>query len=98
MQKHKHIKYTKLSPIMSKTIPSPVELSFCRTLNPRGIGLDDFFIFSLICFALIGSLESPPSISLKATRKPGCTGLVRDSQVRDWLWLGKVLAPLKHPT
>jgi len=25
MQKHKHIKYTKLSPIMSKTIPSPVE-------------------------------------------------------------------------
>ena len=28
----------------------------------------------------------------------GCTGLVRDSQVRDWLWLGKVLAPLVHPT
>ena len=39
-----------------------------------------FFVFS---FALIGSLESPPSISLKATRKLGCTDLVRDSRVRD---------------
>ena len=28
---------------------------------------------------------------------PG-TGLIRDSRVRDWLWLGKVLAPLTHPT
>jgi len=28
---------------------------------------------------------------------PGA-GLVRDSRVRDWLWLGKVLAPLTHPT
>ena len=31
MQKLKHIKYTKLSPIISETVPSPVESSFCRT-------------------------------------------------------------------
>ena len=31
MQKLKHIKYTKLSPIMSETVPSPVESPFCRT-------------------------------------------------------------------
>ena len=28
---------------------------------------------------------------------PG-TSLIRDSRVRNWLWLGKVLAPLTHPT
>jgi hypothetical protein len=50
----------------------------------------------LLC--LIGSWESPPSISLRVTRKPGCTGLVRDSRVRDWLWLWKVLTPLTHLT
>jgi len=67
MQKHKHIKYTKLSPIMLKTIPSPVESPFCRTsLNPRGIGWRFFFMR----FALIGSLQSPPSNLLRATRKP----------------------------
>jgi len=39
MQKHKHIKYTKLSPISSETIPSPAESPFCRTSeNQRGIG------------------------------------------------------------
>jgi hypothetical protein len=66
-KKLKHIKYTKLSPISSETIPSPVELSFCRTSkNPRGIGLA---IFRLL-FDLIGSLESPPSNLWKATRKP----------------------------
>jgi hypothetical protein len=54
--------------------------------------------FSVMRFDLIGSLESPPSNLLRATRKPECTGLVRDSRVRDWLWLGKVLAPLTHPT
>jgi hypothetical protein len=26
------------------------------------------------------------------------TGLIIDSSVRDWLWLGKVLAPLAHLT
>jgi len=31
------------------------------------------------------SWESPPSIWFKTTRKPGYTGLVRDSRVRDWL-------------
>ena len=31
-------------------------------------------------------------------RKPEYTGLVRDSRVRDWLWLWKLLAPLAHPT
>jgi hypothetical protein len=30
--------------------------------------------------------------------KTGYTGLIRDSRVRDWLWLGKILAPLAHPT
>jgi hypothetical protein len=60
MQKLKHIKYTKLSPILSETVPSPVESPYCRTSeNPRGIGLGDFFVSR---FALIGSLESPPSI------------------------------------
>ena len=33
-------------------------------------------------FCLIGSWESPPSIWLKVTRKPRCTGLVRNSRVR----------------
>jgi hypothetical protein len=59
----------------------------------RATSVGDFFV----CVDLL-SLESPPSIYLRATRKPGCTGLVRDSRVRDWLWLGKVLAPLTHPT
>ena len=35
--------------------------------NPRGIGLA---IFLVVTFALIGSLESPPSNLLKVTRKP----------------------------
>jgi hypothetical protein len=63
---------------------------FCRT-SPRGVR----WWFSL---CLLDCWESPPSISLRVTRKPGCTGLIRDSRVRDWLWLGKVLAPLTHPT
>jgi hypothetical protein len=29
---------------------------------------------------------------------PNVLVFVRDSRVRDWLWLGKVLAPLAHPT
>jgi len=29
---------------------------------------------------------------------PSVLVFVRDSRVRDWLWLGKVLAPLEHPT
>ena len=63
----------------------------CRT-SPARLWL---VIFSfLIC--LIDS-ESPFSISLRATKKPGCAGPVRDSRVSDWLWLGKVLAPLRHP-
>ena len=53
MQKLKHIKFTKLSPIMSETVPSPVESPFYRTSeNPRGIDWQ-LFIFS---FALITSL------------------------------------------
>ena len=43
MQKLKHIKYTKLSPILSETVPSPVESPFCRTSeNQRGIGWRSF--------------------------------------------------------
>jgi hypothetical protein len=41
--------------------------------------------------------ESPPSIWFRIIRKPKCTSLVRDSRIRDWLWPGKVLAPLAHP-
>jgi hypothetical protein len=66
MQKLKHIKYTKLSPILLETVPSPVESPFCRTSNPHGIG----WRFFSLSFDLIGSLESPPSNLLKATRKP----------------------------
>jgi len=65
---------------------------YCRTSTARR----PFGDFSFRCF--IGSWASPPSILLRVTRKPGCTGLVRDLRVRDWLWLGKVLAPLTHPT
>ena len=36
MQKLKHIKYTKLSPIMSETVPSPAESPFCRTPKKSG--------------------------------------------------------------
>ena len=35
---------------------------------------------------------------IEGARKPKCTDLVRDSRVRDWLWLEKVLAPPMHPT
>jgi hypothetical protein len=35
MQKLKHIKYTKLSPILSETVPSLVESPFCRTSPAR---------------------------------------------------------------
>jgi hypothetical protein len=69
MQKHKHIKYTKLSPIMSKTntFPSGVAiLSHVKKSARRRLA-----ILSLLRFALISSLESPPSNLLKATRKPG---------------------------
>jgi len=48
--------------------------------------------------SLIDSLGVATSISLRVNRTPGCTGLVRDSWVRDWLWLGKVLVPLTNPT
>jgi hypothetical protein len=63
MQKLKHIKYTKLSPILSETVPSPAELPFCRTSeNPRGIGWRFFLrCVVLLELQLIGSLESPPS-------------------------------------
>jgi hypothetical protein len=67
MQKHKPIKYTKLSPILSETVPSPVESPFCRTSKIRAASAGDF---SFVQFALIGSLESPPSNLLRATRKP----------------------------
>jgi hypothetical protein len=38
-----------------------------RHKNPRGIGWQ---FFLLLCFDFLGSLESPPSNLLKATRKP----------------------------
>ena len=54
MQKLKHIKYTKLSPIMSETTPSPVESPFCRTSkkSARGIGWR-FFSRYCVAFALV---------------------------------------------
>jgi hypothetical protein len=66
MQKLKHIKYTKLSPILLETVPSLVESPFCRTSKIRAASAGDFFFVML---ALIGSLESPPSNLLRATRK-----------------------------
>jgi hypothetical protein len=77
---------------MLKTVPSPVESPFCRTSLARRFGDLSLGLLDL------GSWESPPSISLRATRKPEFTGLVIDERVRDWLWLRKVLAPLAHPT
>jgi len=59
--------------------------------RPRVISVDNFCSFAWF-------EESPPSIWLKVTRKPGCIGLFRDSRVRDWLWLGNILVPLAHPT
>ena len=52
MQKLTHIKYTKLSPIMSETIPSPVESPFCRTQKKtqRTASADDL---SLVVVALL---------------------------------------------
>ena len=69
MQKLKHIKYTKLSPIMSETVPSPVESPFCRTpkKNQRAASAGDFS--SRCCLLEFGSLESSPSNLLKATRE-----------------------------
>jgi len=67
MQKHKHIKYTKLNPIISKTIPSPAESPLCRTSESTR---HRAWRFLFMRFALIGSLESPPSNLLRATRKP----------------------------
>ena len=53
MQKLKHIKYTKLSPIMSKTIPSPVESPFCRTSeNPRAASAGDLSLV-VVCLNLV---------------------------------------------
>ena len=60
--------------------------------HPRNI--DRQFSFHLV----VGYWESAPSIWFRVTRNPGCTGLVKDSRVKDWLWLGKVLAPIAHPT
>ena len=62
MQKLKHIKYAKLSPIMSETVPSPVESPFCRTpkKNLRAASAGDFSS-RLLDFAGFSSLESPPS-------------------------------------
>jgi len=51
---------------VEKDVASP-RLS-CRTSKIRAASADDF---SFVRFALIGSLESPPSNLLKATRKPG---------------------------
>jgi hypothetical protein len=62
------------------------------TRHPRDISRR--FSFHLV----VGSWESPPSIWFRVTRKPECNGLVKDSRVKDWLWLGKVLAPLAHPS
>jgi hypothetical protein len=69
MKKLKHIKYTKLSPISSETVPSPVESPFCRTSKISAASAGDLIVV-MFDLDLIGSLESPPSNLLKATRKP----------------------------
>ena len=59
MQKLKHIKYTKLSPIMLKTIPFPSGVAILSHVGKiRAASAGDFFV--VVC--LLGSLESPPSI------------------------------------
>jgi len=53
MQKHKHIKYTKLSPIMLKTLPVPSGVAILSHVKKSA--LRRLAIFSFI-FDLIGSL------------------------------------------
>jgi hypothetical protein len=48
MQKLKHIKYTKLSPIFSEIVPSPVESPSCRTLAAERWSSIDFGVFYFI--------------------------------------------------
>ena len=48
MQKLKHIKYTKLSPILSETVPSPAESPFCPTSKIRAASAGDFSF--VVCF------------------------------------------------
>ena len=60
--------------------------------NQRAASAGDFSLLRLIEF---GSLESPPSNWLRATRKPDVLVSSEIRGVNDWLWLGKVLA---HPT
>ena len=49
-------------------------------------------------FALFDWFVGVATYYLKATRKLKCIDLLRDSWVKDWLWLEKVLAPPMHPT
>jgi len=37
-------------------------------------------------------------VGFNLARKSGYIGFIKDSRLRDWLWWGKVLAPLAHPT
>jgi hypothetical protein len=54
MQKLKHIKYTKLSPILSETVPSQWSRHSVSRQNPRGIELAIYHL--LVCFdSFIGS-------------------------------------------
>jgi hypothetical protein len=88
MQTLKHIKYTKLNPILSETVPSPAKSLFYRTSPARR-----FNDFSL--FAWFEIFESRHLIfHWRLIENPDVLVFVRNSKVRDWLWLGKVLAPL----
>ena len=77
---------------------------FCCTLGTFSFGCNRHFCYYVCRTSLRGVLrgfflsrkgveESLPSC-WGSIRKPSCTGLVRDSKVRDWLCKGKVLAPL----
>jgi hypothetical protein len=70
MQKHKHIKYTKLSPIMLKTLPVPSGVAILSHVKKSARHRLGDFIFVTFRLLEFGSLESPPSNSLRATRKP----------------------------
>jgi hypothetical protein len=81
--------------LINLLIISSISLIFVT--RPRAASVGDFS-FRSFDWSLLSSCESPPSIWLKVTGKPECTSLVTDSRVRNWLWLGKVLAPLTHST
>jgi hypothetical protein len=52
MQKLKHINYTKLSPILSETVPSLMDLLFCHT-SPAQRLFGDFCFIDLVLLGVV---------------------------------------------